>query len=72
MKLYYYKGTQGHRWKLEGPLGSYLAADDLPSPKDLKDFVDSLREETEVDSSDYGASSYTLFFRTRLDGLLAG
>ena len=39
VKLYYYKGMEGRRWKLEGPEYAFWSADDTISAEDLKNLL---------------------------------
>ena len=49
VKLYYYKGMNGRRWRLEGPVYSFFAANDEMTAADVV--------QSEGTASDYGAES---------------
>ena len=54
VKLYYYSGMHGRRWRLEGPEYSFWAPDDVISRDDLKHDIYGVKE---TGNSDYGADS---------------
>ena len=54
IKLYYYSGLEGRRWRLEGETYSFWAPDDTISRDGLKSLIEGIKS---PGSSDYGCSA---------------